>query len=178
MSGTLWIAIIGAVTGAASLLLHWNYRRDSHNVVVELQWNANLIQEHGMNSPAKQRFGHIIVTNKGRRPVHITYVGLQLPGHPNSSASWIEQGSTLNEGDPSLIIKIPQDSILERFIGDWKKIYARASTNTGHRYKSKPGWERPIIVPGYDFSTMGRFQDFTDLRRLERDRSAATSSKQ
>lgn len=159
------IAILSLLISATSLFVHWrNYRRDSHDVDVELQWNAELIHEHGMRSPAKQRFGHIIVTNKGRRPVHITYIGLQLPGRRNSSANWLEQSVKLGEADASITIKIPQDSVLEPFVGKWKNIHATVETNTGRWYKSKPGAEPPTIVPGYDSQSMGRLQDFSLLK--------------
>lgn len=106
------IAMFSLLISATSLFVHWrNYRRDSHNVEVNLQWNAELIHEHGMRSAAKQRFGHMIVTNKGRRPVHITYIGLQLPGRRNSSANWLEQSVKLGEADASITVRIPQDSV-------------------------------------------------------------------
>lgn len=74
----------------------------------------------------------------------------------------------LGEADASITIKIPQDSVLEPFVGEWKKIYATVGTNTGRWYKSKPGAGPPIIVPGFDFQSMGRLQDFTALERFER----------
>lgn len=163
------IAIISLLISGTSLFIHWrNYRRDSHDVDVELQWNAKIIHEHGMRSPVKQRFGHIIVTNKGRRPVHVTYVGLQLPGRRNSSANWLEKGVTLEEGDPSIIIEIPQDSVLEPFLGEWNKMYATVRTNTGRSYRSKLAFECPIIVPGFDWKSAGLLQDFTALKKFER----------
>lgn len=155
------LAGISLLISIGSMLIHWrNYRRDRSHVSVELQWNAEDIHGGGMRSLITQRKAHIIVRNKGRRPVGIEYVGLKLPGHVTGSANWMEESVKLSEGDPPIIIKIVQDSTLEPFIHQWRKIEAWVATSEGHWHKSGKAIQRPIIIPGRDYESMGRLQDF------------------
>jgi len=163
------VATLSALTSGASLFLNWrNSRRDRHDLTVELTWNVRSIHEHGLRSPIKQRFGEIVVTNAGRRPVHVTFIGLHLPGRRNASANLIEHGQKLDEGDPSIVIPIPQDSALEPFVGEWKKILATVATNTGRWYKSGPAWSPPTLMPGFDFDFAVLLQDFAALDKFQK----------
>jgi hypothetical protein len=160
------VALLALVISFANTVAIWkNYRRDKSDVDVKLQWNAEVVHEHGVRSPVKQRFGKIIVTNKGRRPVHITHIGLLLPGR-NTSGNWLEQSVRLDEGDASITIKIPQNSELEPFIKEWKKIRASVGTNNGRWYDSKPGDSPPAIVSGTDFQSAVLLQDFSKIERF------------
>jgi hypothetical protein len=155
------IALASALFTAISSLVSWKaYRRDRPHVYVELQWNAEDIHGGGMRSPTTQRKAHIIVRNKGRRPMGIEYIGLKLPGHVTGSANWLEESVKLSEGDPPIIIKIVQDSTLEPFVPQWRKIEAWVSTSDGRWHKSRQSSQPPLIIPGCDFETVNRLQDF------------------
>jgi hypothetical protein len=155
------LATISLFIAATSMLIHLlNYRRDRHHVWIKLVWNAKAIHGSGMRSSITQRKAHIIVGNKGRRPVGIEYIGLKLPGHVTGSANWLEESVKLSEGDPPVTIEIPQDSTLEPFVKEWKKIYAVTATNDDRWYRSPHSNGPPIIIPGRDFDSMHRLQDF------------------
>lgn len=127
-----------------------NYRRDRHKVRVDLQWNAEETRKFGVREPT-ERFGHITVTNIGRRPVSIQFIGLHLPGRKRV-INWLATGEVikLEEGGPPIIKKVRQDSNLEPFVDIWRKIRASADDTANREYRSKHGGERPIIVPGHD----------------------------
>lgn len=136
-----------------------NYRRDRHKVRVDLKWNAEETSFQGAKSPVK-RLGHITVTNVGRRPVTIDFVGLHLPGRKRV-ISWLEVGETvrLEEESAPIVKKIHQDSTLEPFVDNWRKIRASASDTAGREYRSRHGGERPIVVPGVNEETRRRLQE-------------------
>jgi hypothetical protein len=54
-------------------------------------------------------------------------------------------GRTLAEGDPPIIIKVPQDSRLAQYSQNWRNIRAAALDSVGKKYVSKkvdtpPSW--------------------------------------
>jgi hypothetical protein len=158
------VATLALLVSLANCLIVWrNSRRDRYDLKVELQWNADIVHQHGVRSPVQQRFARITVTNNGRRPVNVVYVGLELPGRVNPSANWLDESVKLGEAD-RFIVKVPQDSNFEPFLDKWKKIRATVETNSGHWYTSAAGSERPILIPGYDFASVSRLQDFTLLQ--------------
>jgi hypothetical protein len=152
------IAVVSATVSAGSLYLNWrNYRRDRPDVRVELKWNAEKTITFGKDDPI-ECLAHIRVTNQGRRPAHIDFIGLELPGRKRV-VNWLDESVKLAEGDPSIIIKIHQDSTLAPFADQWKNIFASASDNTGRAYRSENGGDRPIIVPGFNKETARRLQE-------------------
>src|SRR5687768_11762388 len=109
-AGVACIALI--VSCVHAFISAINYRRDRHKVRVELKWNAEETVFRGAKS-AVERLGHIIVTNVGRRPVSIDFIGLHLPGRKRV-ISWLETGETvrLEEGSGPIVKKVHQDSNL------------------------------------------------------------------
>ena len=83
----------------------------------------------------------------GRRP--ITMVWLVYPdGKPSISLLTDETGSsaagkTLAEGDPPIIIKVPQDSRLAKYSQNWRDIRAAALDSLGKKHVSKKVDTRP-----------------------------------
>lgn len=153
------IALFSLLISSASMLVNWkNYRRDLHRVEVELRWNAEMEMMGGPSSKVKRCFAHIKVRNRGRRPVHIDMICLELPGRTRQ-ANWLDESITLVEGGPSKIVKVAQDSTLAPFLPQWKKIFATAVDNTGQTYKSKRGQEVPHILPGEEQETRRRLRE-------------------
>jgi hypothetical protein len=154
----LCVAATSLLIAGLALFLNWkNYRRDRHDVEVRLKWNAETVIARGARE-AFERFGHITVTNKGRRPVFINFVGLELPGRTRV-VNWLDDGVKLGEADASIVVKIPQDRMLEPFIEEWKDMFASASDNIGNAYRSSDGGERPILIPGYTAESQRRLKE-------------------
>ena len=155
--GVACVALL--VSCVHALIAISNYRRDRHKVRVDLKWNAEETVFRGAKS-AVERLGHITVTNVGRRPVSIDFIGLHLPGRKRV-INWLETGEVirLEEGAAPIVRKVHQDSTLEPFVDSWRKIRASASDTAGREYRSKDGGERPIIVPGVNAETRFRLQE-------------------
>lgn len=108
------VAFVALVVALVHVAIHWrNYRRDRHDVKVELQWNAETVTITG--SSMLRYLGRITVTNKGRRPVHIDGVYLELPGRERH-INWLDESKRLEEADRPIRIPIAQDSTLEPFV--------------------------------------------------------------
>ncbi len=139
---TLGIAVCGAVTGTLSLFFTYrNYRRDRARLAVILEWDAEIL--HEVNSrKVQERCGHIIIRNKGRRPISVDFVGLEIPGRETYGLLTEEQnrGVKLNEGDSPLIVRVPQDYELKKYSHVWKKIRATARDNNDKWYTSRWTW--------------------------------------
>ena len=133
------------ISTAALMLSILNYLRDQHKVKVQLQWDAGERYE-GTRSNVKERWGHIYVTNVGRRPVFITKIGLSYPDDPRIFNLLYDEdtaGIKLEEGAAPIVVRVPQDEALKKYAKDWNKIYAIAIDSTGEEYKSKLGVNRP-----------------------------------
>jgi len=156
-AGVACVALL--VSCVHALIAISNYRRDRHKIRVDLKWNAESTVFRGAKSEI-ERLGHITVTNVGRRPVSIDFIGLHLPGRKRV-ISWLETGEVvrLEEGSAPIVKKVHQDSTLEPFVDKWKKIRASASDTAGREYRSKNGGERPIIVPGVNQETRFRLHE-------------------
>ncbi len=138
----------GLVTGTTSLVISLlNYRRDRPRIVVSLQWDAET--KRATQNKSGESWGHIFITNKGRRPTYITFVGLEYPNQNivmNILTDGLNPiGHQLLEGDAPLKIKVPQYDDLKQHSKDWNKVRAVASDSLGKWYKSKkvdskPSW--------------------------------------
>jgi hypothetical protein len=133
------LGIVGAILGLLS------FRRDRHKVVVALQWDAG---QHyiGMRGNVVETWGHIYVTNTGRRPVFITFVGLDIPAQErtfNLLTGDHSRGVKLSEGDPPLIFKVPQDISLMLHANVWKGIRATITDSHNKTYRSNKVGECP-----------------------------------
>jgi hypothetical protein len=144
------ISLVSLVIGTTGLALSiLNYRRDRSKVIVELRWNAETILGGGVGSKVESRWGHIKVINKGRRPVMITFVGLELPGRKRT-ISFLLEDKKLAEGE-SFIVRVPQDTLLKPFSDKWQRIWASAGDATDRQYNSRAGTEKPILMPGHNW---------------------------
>jgi hypothetical protein len=144
----LMISIVSLIVGAAGFTLSiLNYRRDHHKVTVRLQWDS------GYSGPIRKPqdvWGEIYVTNEGRRPISITFVGLEIPGKEfsqNLIGDEEQPVRKLAEGDSPIRIKVPQDYLLKKHSGRWREIRAVAMDSVGRTYISKqikhvPTWAR------------------------------------
>jgi hypothetical protein len=136
----------GLVTGTVSLIISLlNYRRDRAKIVVSLQWDAET--RKGRQNKIEESWCHIYITNKGRRPAYITFVGLEYPNQ-NTIINLLTDGlnpigQQLLEGDAPLQIKVPQHSDLKQYSQNWRKIRAIATDSLGKEYKSKKADSKP-----------------------------------
>lgn len=163
---TLLTSIFSLLIGGVALLLSvFNYRRDRARVVVKLQWNAETVHIRGPNSPVKARIAHVYVTNEGRRPVYITFVGLELPGRKRT-LNWLAEGKQLAEGSEPLTFKLPQDDMLKPFETTWTKIRAVAGDSANRWYQSKRGDQAPVLMKGVSEDS-GLLLRNLDLVRIE-----------
>jgi hypothetical protein len=145
---TFLASVFSLLIGSLALLLSvLNYRRDRALVVVKLQWNAEAVHVRGASSPLKARLAHVYVTNEGRRPIFITFVGLELPGR-RRTLNWMEEGKQLAEGSEPLIFKVPQDDMLKPFEGKWREIRAVSGDSADRWFTSKKSDERPVLTDG------------------------------
>lgn len=140
---------VGLVTGVISLIISLlNYRRDKPKIVVSLQWDAETRRGH--QNKIEESWGHIYVTNKGRRPAYITSVWLEYPNESVFMGLLTDGtnsiGHKLLEGDAPLVIKVPQHGGLKKYSKDWQKIRAIAKDSLGSEYKSKKVDDRPSWV--------------------------------
>ncbi len=151
-----WSAICGMIFGTAGLVTgiislvvsFFNYRRDKPNIAVSLQWDAETKQF--TQDDNKQVWGHIFVTNRGRRPAYVTFVGLEYPNENiviNILTDGLNPiGQQLLEGGAPLKIKVPQyNGYLKKYSQNWRKVRAVANDSLGKQYKSKkvdskPSW--------------------------------------
>lgn len=154
------IAFLALIVSCVSVFISiFNYRRDRHRVRVELKWNAEQTRFQGATTSI-ERLGHITVTNVGRRPVSINFIALHLPGRKRV-INWLAIGEVirLEEGSAPIIKKVHQDTTLEPFVENWKKIKASASDTSRQTYWSKHGGERPILVSGVNPETRRLLQE-------------------
>jgi hypothetical protein len=139
---------VGFVTAVISLIVSiLTFRRDRSHIVVALQWDALSRWE---DRQLVERSAHIYVTNMGRRPAHITMVWLVYPDGKRSISLLTDEtdsaaGKTLAEGDPPLIIEVPQVPRITKYSQNWRDIRAAALDSLGKKYLSKkvdtkPSW--------------------------------------
>jgi hypothetical protein len=154
MSLTEATALTGAVFGIAGFVLAIaNYLRDRYKIIVRLRWDLS-ITDNPVYDPSK-RWGLILVTNIGRRPVYVSHVALRLPrGFTDSHLVLSEgiRGRRLGEGDPPLEYVIEQES-LRKYARAWREIVAQVSDSTGREWVSRkaakddaPSWSRPTTT--------------------------------
>ena len=148
-----WSAICGMVFGTAGLVTGTvgliisllNYLRDKPDIVVSLQWDAETKRD--TRNKSEEIWGHVFVTNRGRRPAYITFVGIEYPNQNivmNILTDGLNPiGHPLLEGGAPLKIKVPQYSDLKEYSQDWRNVRAVATDSLGKRYKSKKVDSKP-----------------------------------
>ena len=140
--------IVGLLVGGAGFVLGViNYIRDKAKVIVELSWDLSVTE--GTQYDSSKLWGLVYVTNVGRRPIYISHAALRLPdGYDHSHLVLMEgiQGVKLTEGDPSKTFMVDQSG-MEQYSKDWKKIIAQVSDSSGkvwtsskRKNKKKPSW--------------------------------------
>ena len=138
MTLTETVSVIGLVSGVAGFVLGvLNYFRDRHKVDVLLQWDLDVTPDSGYD--ATKKWGVITVTNVGRRSTYVSHVALKLPkGYDHSHLLIMGgiRGKKLTEGDPSEIFVVDQSG-MEHYAKDWRKIVAQVSDSTGKVWYSK-----------------------------------------
>lgn len=147
MTITDWTAILGVIFGIAGLGVSLlNYRNDKSKIVVSLQWDAEL--KRVSPTELKPAYAYIYITNIGRRPAYITFVGIEYP-EENQTIGLLTDGlnpigQKLSEGDAPIKIRVPQFPDLEKYSQNWMKIRAYANDSLGKTYWSKksdkPSW--------------------------------------
>ncbi|MGI8642217.1 MAG: hypothetical protein ACR2MG_19990 [Pyrinomonadaceae bacterium] len=146
MNFTETISIIAIAISSLSLFVSFlNYRRDRYKIVVDLDWDSGKFYV-GMRSNVKETWGTITVSNRGRRPIYISNVGIKYPDDErvfNLLGEGRNEGIKLGEHDAPIIIKIPQDNFLKKYAKDWKKLYAVAFDISDKEYKSGRPWNKP-----------------------------------
>lgn len=138
MTFTETISVVGLVSGVAGFVLGvLNYLRDRHEVNVLLRWDLDVTPDSGYD--ATKKWGVITVTNVGRRSTYVSHVALKLPkGYDHSHLLIMGgiRGKKLTEGDPSEIFIVDQTG-MEQYAKDWRKIIAQVSDSTGKVWYSK-----------------------------------------
>lgn len=140
---SLITGILGSLLGAAALIITFlNYRRDQHMVKVTLKWDM-------VDVATGRMMGIVKVVNVGRRPMHLSIVGLEIGGHQKHSHLILNdsiKGKRLDEGDKpeSFIVSYDQ---MAQYKEVWDKIRAMAEDSGGKAYyseypKDKPSWAK------------------------------------
>ena len=143
------LAIISLIVSLIAIVIGLlNFNRDKYKIVVDLDWDSG---SHyvGMQPNVVEKWGAIIVTNQGRRPVYIRTIGIKYPDDErvlNLLSEEKNEGVKLDEGNSPIIIRIPHDGHLKRYAKDWKKLSAVAYDVAGKEYKSGRPWETPSWV--------------------------------
>lgn len=151
------VALLALGVSVVHAIINWrNYRRDQSKLRVVLRWNAEQTQFEGARSPV-ECYGHITVTNVGRRPVTVNFIALHLPGRKRVT-NWLDEPIRLQEGE-EVIKKVHQDATLTPFLGKWDHITASATDSTDKTYVSKNGGEVPIIAPTFQEETARRLKE-------------------
>ena len=128
-------AIIFGLIGA--ILGYLSYFRDKPKIVVTLQWDMKIL-----NIPKydpNKYWGIVTITIIRRRPVFIQGSVLKLPKKYDSVLMLFDSpvgSKKLEDGDPPLHYIIDQ-SQLEQYSKDWKKIKAEVKISTGKIFSSK-----------------------------------------
>lgn len=140
---SLITGILGSLLGAAALIITFlNYRRDQHMVKVTLKWDM-------MDVATQRMMGIVKVANVGRRPVHLSIVGLEIGGHQKHSHLILNdsiKGKRLDEGDKPEGFMVNYDQMAQ-YKEVWDKIRAIAEDSSGKAYyseypKDKPSWAK------------------------------------
>jgi hypothetical protein len=158
---SLIAAIVGMVLGTAGFVMSLlSYLRDRPGIKVSL--NLNMIETR-----TREQYGMVVVTNTGRRPVHISAVVIVPPGVSMDSGTHLVingslEGNRLGEGDKPYKCMVDKAA----FIGHpsrWREIRAYAEDSTGRRYLSPlpkktatpPKWAVTAIISAFCmFSTV------------------------
>jgi hypothetical protein len=138
---SLITGILGSLLGAAAIVISaLNYRRDKPQLKVTLKWDMTEVGTRRM-------IGIVKVANIGRRPVHLSIVGLEIGGHQKYSHLILNdsiKGKRLDEGDTPEAFMVNYDQMAE-YKEVWNKIRAVAEDSNGKSYysgypKDKPSW--------------------------------------
>ena len=145
-----FVSAAGLIFGLAGFVLGvMNYLRDRAKIVVELQWDMNVMP--GGLYDSNKSYGVVRVTNVGRRAIYISHASLRLPkGHDASHLLLADgiPGKKLSEGDSPQVYAILQED-LASYAKDWRKVIAEVSDSTGKTWTSRkiardktPSWAR------------------------------------
>lgn len=150
------IAFLSACAAVATSSVHiLNYRRDKSDVSVQLRWDHGYV---GMKTNQNGRWGTITVTNRGRRVVNITFIGLRFRDEASVNLFADEHYPSLKllEGEEANI-KVPQDDSLKRYAAHWQELRAHATDSLGRNYLSPIVEDPPSWVTGEQPSWIKHF---------------------
>lgn len=149
MTLTELAALVGMVFGTGGLVLGiLNYLRDKPRIKVRLSWDGRII--NSALHDEKKLWGHVTVTNYGRRPIYITSVSIFLPKQfAGSKLLLLEsiEGRKLGEGDAPATFVIDQDNLTSEYAPHWKKMRPIVYDSSGKKYvgpsvKEQPSWAK------------------------------------
>lgn len=140
--------ILGIVFGLSGFILGIvNHLRDKAKVTVGINWDMSMAN-NSVYDPNKS-WALISVANVGRRPIYLSHASLRIPKGYGTSHRLVAEsvaGKKLSEGDPPLTFPLDQTG-LEKYAKDWKKIRAEIIDSTGKKWsskrlceKNKPSW--------------------------------------
>lgn len=140
--------LVGIIIGISGFILSLtNYLRDRPKVKLSLQWDLNVTP--GGESDSSRKWGLLVITNIGRRPVFVSHASLKLPKESKVSHLLFTKniaGQKLSEGDPPIIIPIDYVK-LDEYSNKWYKIQAQVTDSTGKEWLSKKIGKK--IVPSW-----------------------------
>jgi hypothetical protein len=125
-------ALLGMLLGTAGFVVSiMTYLRDRPRVVVNLKWDMTQV---GTNT----LMGIVRVTNKGRRPIHISVVALKVPDGFRHSHLVLKDsiaGKKLEEGDGPAGYLVNYDG-LATYSANWRDVRAYVEDSAGGKYLS------------------------------------------
>jgi hypothetical protein len=144
-TGASALAIYGAVTGSAGLLISLLvYRRDTARIRINLDWDHMVI---GTVSQVGGWSVRITIWNEGRRPAFISDV--HVPGLAKGDKPWAFEsgfnGTTIPEGGAPFVVLGRQEQVAGEWADRWWRVRGAAYDATGRRHLSD--W--PVVRPSF-----------------------------
>jgi hypothetical protein len=144
------IALVGAVTGTAGLVLGiLNYLRDRPMVIVSLAWDMEPFGSATSSLDPAKPWGVLTVTNVGRRPIFVSHASLHVPGKSNYFLLMDSiEGVKLLESDAPKRYMIDQQALRKSYAAEWRRLRGCVVDNTGKHWHSQPMKQQPSWSKG------------------------------